>query len=71
MSELLCLQCPACDERRPSETFYRHEFRKAGNSGLPGAVSSSGLAPLNVRAGAAFTALGNDESICRTCLTGA
>ena len=58
----------ACDERRPSETFYRHESREVGSSGLSGAVSSSGLAPLNVRAGAAFTGPGNDKSIFKAYL---
>ena len=57
-----------CDERQPSETFYRHESREVRSSGLPGAESTSGLAPQNVRAGAAFTAPGNDESIFKTYL---
>ena len=57
-----------CDERRLSETFYRHKSREVRSSGLPGAVSSTGLAPLNVRAGATFTAPGNDESIFKAYL---
>ena len=57
-----------CDERQPSETFYRHESREVRSCGLPGAVPSSGLAPLNVWAGAAFTAPGNEESIFKTYL---
>ena len=57
-----------CAERQPFETFYRHKLREVGSSGLPGAVSSSGLAPLNVRAGAAFTGPGNDESIFKMYL---
>ena len=57
-----------CDENQPSETFYRHESREVRSSGLPGVVPSSGLARLNVWAGAAFTAPGNDKSIFKTYL---
>ena len=54
-----------CDERRPSETFYRHESREVRSSGLPGAVSSSGLAPLKPKSHEANLLAANALAACK------